>query len=222
MDAGAPNLRDIRRDAAGRLSRSGDIVVNDLTGDRVVTLVGTGDGRDDRLVSDLRVPPGGALVAEHYHPDLIERFRVISGTLEASLDGERKTLHAGADVTIPPRMVHDWWNAGDEQARVLLDVIPGRRFEVMVSTLIGLANDGKSNEKGLPSMPQLALIAREFSDIVRFVKPPPAVQTVVFAPLGAIGRARGMKPFYPEYLEPASHEDPDPSCSRWWTEPRFD
>jgi quercetin dioxygenase-like cupin family protein len=199
-----------KHDEIGRLSRSGDLVVNDVTGERVVTLVGTGDGRGDRLAAELRVRPGGAVAGEHRHPTLTERFRVVSGTLEASLDGEPRTLQTGADVTIPPGMVHDWWNAGDEEARVLVEVTPGRRFEIMVTTLFGLANDGKSNDKGMPSMPQLALIAREFSDVVRFVKPPPAVQTVLFAPLAMIGRARGMKPYYPEYLEPAGREQPDP------------
>ena len=198
-----------KHDSVGRLSRGGDLVVNDKTGERVITLVGTGDGMGDRLAADLRVRPGGALVAEHYHPGLVERFRVISGTLEASLDGERKTLETGADVEIPPGMVHDWWNAGDEEARVLVEVTPGRRFEIMVTTLFGLANDGKSNDKGLPSMPQLALIAREFSDIVRFVKPPVPVQRALFGPLALVGKARGMKGYYPRYLEPAGHEEPD-------------
>jgi hypothetical protein len=107
-------------------------------------------------------------------------------------------------------MVHDWWNAGDDEARVLVEVTPGRRFELMLTTLFGLANDGKSNDKGLPSMPQLAMIGREFSDVIRFVKPPVVVQRALFGPLAMIGRARGLMGFYPQYLEPAGHEEPDP------------
>ncbi len=142
---------------------------------------------------------------------LTERFRVVAGRLEALLDDDRRTLEVGADVTIPPGMVHDWWNAGDEEARVLVDVTPGRRFEIMVTTLFGLANDGKGNDKGLPGPTQLALIAREFSDIVRFAKPPEPVQRVILPPLAAIGCARGYRGFYPRYLEPAGREEPDPA-----------
>jgi len=173
-----------KHDSIGRPSRGGDVVVNNKTGERVITLVGTGDGIGDRLAADLRVRPGGALVAEHYHAGLVERFRVISGTLEASLYGERKQLETGADVTIPPGMVHDWWNAGDEEARVLVEVTPGRRFEIMVTTLFGLANV--------------------------LVKPPVPVQRTLFGPLALIGKTRGMKGYYPRYLEPAGHEEPDP------------
>jgi quercetin dioxygenase-like cupin family protein len=207
---GAGTDEALREDDAGRLSRRGDLVVNNVTGERVVTLIGTGDGRGDRLAVDLRVRPGGGVAAEHYHPSLTERFRVLAGRLEASLDGERRILETGADVTIPPGMVHNWWNAGEEEARVLVDVRPGRRFELMVTTLFGLASDGKTNAKGMPGTLQLAMIGHEFDDIVRFTKPPVPVQKVLFAPLTVIGRARGYRGFYPRYLEPHGHEDPDP------------
>jgi mannose-6-phosphate isomerase-like protein (cupin superfamily) len=208
VERGARTGSEVREDEFGRLSRGGDLVVNEVTGERVVTLIGSGDGRGDRLAADLRV---GVPSAPHYHPSLTERFRVVAGRLEALLDDERRALEAGADMTIPPGMVHDWWNAGDEEARVLVEVTPGRRFEIMVTTLFGLANDGKGNDKGLPGPTQLALIAREFSDIVRFIKPPPLVQSVLFPLLAAIGRARGYRGFYPRYLEPTGHEEPDPA-----------
>jgi quercetin dioxygenase-like cupin family protein len=199
------------QDADGRLSRSGDLVVNNVTGERVVTLIGTGDGKGDRLAADLRVRPGGGVVGEHYHPSLTERFRIVGGRLQVNLDGERRVLETGADVTILPGMVHDWSNASnEEEARVLVDVAPGRRFELMVTTLFGLANDGKSNSKGLPRPAQLAVLAEEFADIVRFTKPPVAVQKLLFGPLALIGRARGYRGYYPEYLQPDGHEEPDP------------
>jgi quercetin dioxygenase-like cupin family protein len=206
-----PGVAAATTDADGRLSRSGDLVVNNVTGERVVTLVGTGDGKGDRLAADLRVRPGGGVVGEHYHPSLTERFRIVSGRLQVSLDGERKVLEQGADVTIPPGMIHDWSNASDEEeARVLVEVRPGRRFELMVTTLFGLANDGKCNSKGFPRPGQLAVLANEFADIVRFTKPPVAVQKLLFGPMALVGRARGYRGFYPEYLQPHGHEQPDP------------
>jgi quercetin dioxygenase-like cupin family protein len=207
-------------DADGRLSRRGDLIVNNLTGERVVTLIGTGDGQGDRLAADLRVRPGGGVVGEHYHPSLTERFRIVEGRLEVNLDGERQILEAGADVTIPPRMVHDWSNASqEEEARVLVEVRPGRRFELMVTTLFGLANDGKSNAKGLPRPAQLAVLANEFADIVRFTKPPIAVQRLIFGSLALIGRARGYRGYYREYLEPHGHEEADPELLALVQEP---
>jgi quercetin dioxygenase-like cupin family protein len=191
-------------------SHRGDVVVNPVTGERSVVLVGTGDGKGDRLAAHLHVSPGGAVAGEHYHPSITERFRVLSGRLVLSLDGKRRTLEAGADVTIPPRTVHDWWNASEEGTDVLVDIRPGRRFELMLTTLWGLGRDGKTNSKGMPGPLQLAVIGHEFTDVIRFTKPPALVQKAVFGPLAALARGRGYRPMYPEYMQPQGHAEPDP------------
>jgi hypothetical protein len=136
---------------------------------------------------------------------------VLSGRLEVLCDGSRSTLEPGTDVTVPPGTVHDWWNAGDRNAEVLVDVVPGRRFELMVTTVWGLARDGKTNAKGMPSPLQLAVIGHEFTDVIRFARPPALIQKVLFPALAAVGRARGYRPVYPEHAEPQGHEEPDPA-----------
>ncbi len=198
-------------DEAPRTHR-GDVLSNPVTGERSLVLIGTGDDGGDRLAAQLHVTPGGRVVGEHYHPSLTERFRVLSGALEVSLDGEVSPLGPGGEVTIPPGTVHDWWNAGDVPAEVVVEITPGRRFELMISTLWGLARDGKTNSKGMPGPLQLAVIGREFSDVARFTKPPQIVQTALFGPLAALGRARGYRATYPEYMEPQGHEEPSPEA----------
>jgi hypothetical protein len=47
-------------------------------------------------------------------------------------------------------------------------------------------------------MLQLALIAQEFSDVVVFRSPPPAVQRVLFGALAPIARWRGYRATYPQ------------------------
>ncbi|MGH2992342.1 MAG: cupin domain-containing protein [Solirubrobacterales bacterium] len=189
-------------------SHRGDVVLNPVTGERSVVLIGTGDERGDRLAVQLQVSPGGAVAGEHYHPSITERFRVLRGELQVSLDGERRTLERGADVTVPPGTTHDWWNASAEDVEVLVDVSPGRRFELMITTLWGLARDGKTNSKGMPGALQLAVIGHEFTDVIRFTRPPAVVQKALFGPLAALGRARGYRPVYPEYLQPQGREEP--------------
>jgi hypothetical protein len=82
-------------------------------------------------------------------------------------------LEAGEELMVPAGMRHDWWNAGDGDAGVLVELSPPQpRFKTMIATLFGLANAGTTNAKGLPGPLQLALIAREFSDVIRFTKPP--------------------------------------------------
>ena len=80
----------------------------------------------------------------------------------------------------------------------------------MIATLFGLANAGRTNAKGMPGPLQLALTGgREFSDVIRFTSPPPAVQSVAFTLLGALGRVRGLSGSYPEYLAPHGRTEPD-------------
>src|SRR5215207_1873372 len=127
-------------------SHRGAVYLNPVTGERSLVLIGTGDDKGDRLAVQLSVRPGGAVVAAHYHPTVTERFRVLSGRLEVLFDGSRSTLEPGTDVTVPPGTVHDWWNAGDQPAEVLVDVVPGRRFELMVTTRVG-ARQGREDKR---------------------------------------------------------------------------
>ena len=94
------------------------------------------------------------------------------------------------------------------QLRALAEA--SRAYELMVTTLWGLGRAGKTNSKGMPGPLQLAVIGHEFSDVIRFTTPPAVVQKAVFGPLAALGRARGYRAMYPEYMEPQGHEKPDP------------
>jgi mannose-6-phosphate isomerase-like protein (cupin superfamily) len=164
-------------------------------------------------LAHLTVKPHGAVAGEHFHPQIEERFLVVSGTLGTRLDGVERELHAGEEATVTAGTPHDWWNAGEEQASVLVEVSgpdeQSARFEAMIATIFGLANDGRTNAEGLPSPLQLALLAREFEDVIRFTRAPQAIQTPLFAALGGLGRMRGLRAVYPEYLHPHGRTNPD-------------
>jgi quercetin dioxygenase-like cupin family protein len=193
------------------LPRYGDVFENEVTGEYAVVIRGDEDGGGEPGLGHLVVKPGGAVVGEHVHPHFQERFRVISGELGARVDGVERTLLAGDEVTVPAGVPHDWWNAGDEEAGVLVEVAPlNTRFLEMLATLFGLANAGRTNAKGMPNPLQLALIGQEFSDVIVFTKPPRAVQKVAFGVLGGLGRLRGYRGIYPEYLVPRERVTPDP------------
>jgi hypothetical protein len=68
----------------------------------------------------------------------------------------------------------------------------------MIETLYGLARLGHTDEKGMPSPLQLALTAREFSDVIVFRRPPAAVQRAIFGVLAPIARSRGYRATYPQ------------------------
>ena len=79
---------------------------------------------------------------------------------------------------------------------------PETRLLDVILTMWGLANAGKTNAKGMPGPLQLALTAKEFDDVIRFTKPPRIVQRAIFGLLAPIGRGRGYRASYPEYLQP--------------------
>jgi len=194
------------------VSRCGDLYENKVTGERAVVLRGDEDSHGQSALVHLTARPHAAVVGEHIHPQLEERFRVISGRLGTRVDGVERILVAGQEATAPVGTAHDWWNAGEDEAQVLVELTPlDPRFELMIGNLFGLANAGKTNAKGMPGLLQLALIGREFHDVMRFTKPPRAVQTVMFRLLGPLGRMRGYRGTYPEYSHPHGHTTPDPA-----------
>lgn len=188
---------------------------NPATGESSVLLTDPREHPDKVLVSHLTVSPGGRVAAPHFHRELTERFLVLEGRMGFLVDGAERTLGPGEGATIPPGVVHDWWQIGDEPASAVVEVDPGDRFLEMITTIFGLAQDGKVNADGLPDPLQLALVGREFKSVVTFMTPPPAVQSVVLPPLALLGRLLGKRAVYPEYLERMSASElvePDPKA----------
>ena len=96
-------------------------------------------------------------------------------------------------VEVPVGVVHDWWNAGATIAHVRVEVEadpaaegrPAARFVSMIEAAWSLGALGHVNAKGMPSPLWLAAVAREYSDVIRFVRPPAFVQAALFGPLAA-------------------------------------
>jgi quercetin dioxygenase-like cupin family protein len=183
--------------------RAGETYENRVQGDRAVVREGSEDTNGERLVVDLYVRPGGAVAGRHVHAYISERFEVLEGSVRFHLDGHDEIAEPGRPVEVPPGVVHDWWNVGESEAHVLVEVRPAERFELMIQNLYGLANDGKTDQRGVPNLLPLALFAREFRREGEFIRPPRIVQRTLFAALAPLARARGYKAIDPDYLGPA-------------------
>jgi quercetin dioxygenase-like cupin family protein len=184
-----------------RLPKAGELAWNPVTGERVIVLEGPGENPERRLVAELHVSPEGAVVGEHLHPAITERFEVLEGRLGVKLSGRKREARPGDAVEIPPGSWHDWWNVGDADAVVRVTVTPGDRFSQMIATTFGLALDGRTNSKGMPGPLQLVQVAREFDDVIAFRRPPRRLQQAIFGALAPIARRRGYLGIYPRYEE---------------------
>jgi len=180
--------------------KRGEVYDNPVAGERVVIRLGTQETGGERLVVDIYVRPGGAVAAEHIHPTLDETITVLKGRVGIVIGGERFIAKPGRKFHVPRGTAHDWWNAGDEEAHLMVEITPAARFEAMLRNLFGLAQDGKTDRKGVPRLLQLALMAREFEDVVQLVRPPRPVQKALFAVLAPVARLKGYRGSYPEYL----------------------
>jgi quercetin dioxygenase-like cupin family protein len=176
----------------------GEVWENPVTGERATILELSYMNPEGRATAELTALVGARVVGEHCHPALVERFTVLEGELTLKVDGQTSVLREGESAVIEAGVWHDWWNASDRDARARVEITPGERFGHMVETLFGLARLGHVNAKGMPSLLQLALIGQEFSDVVVFRKPPPAVQRALFGLLAPIARWRGYRATYPQ------------------------
>ena len=185
------------------MSRAGEVYENPVTGERVVVRVGTEESGGELSIADLYVSPGGAVAGEHVHPNIEETFTVVGGSMGFRLDGHEDVAGAGRRLVVPPGVVHYWWNAGNQEAHVVVELRGDanllKGFETMLSTIFGMARDGKTDAKGRPSPLQAALLAQEFDDFIRFVKPPRLMQRILFGVLAPIARLLGYRAVHPEY-----------------------
>jgi quercetin dioxygenase-like cupin family protein len=175
----------------------GQVFENPVTLERAVIVELPWLNDEGRMVADLTALPGARVVGEHLHPALHERFSVRGGELTVLRDGQRSVLGAGEQADIEPGVWHDWWNEGDVDAIVRVEITPGERFAHMIETLFGLAREGHVNKRGMPHPLQLALFATEFADVAVFRRPPAAVQRVLFGALAPFARRRGYRATYP-------------------------
>jgi quercetin dioxygenase-like cupin family protein len=180
--------------AATRPWQIGDELRNPVTREHAVLL----EAPAGRARAEMTALVGARVIGEHLHPGLVERFTVLEGTLTVTLDGRTTKLATGETAEVAAGQWHDWWNAEDHDARVLVEVAPGERFSHMIETLFGLAELGHVDAKGMPNLLQMSLIGREFADTVQFKSPPPAVQKVLFGFLAPLAHARGYRATYPE------------------------
>jgi mannose-6-phosphate isomerase-like protein (cupin superfamily) len=176
----------------------GEVWENPVTRECATILERPWDNPLGRATAELTARVAARVIGEHRHPALVEQFTVLEGALTVKRDGRISTLHQNETAVIEPGVWRDWWNAGDHDARVRVQITPGERFVHMIETFFGLARLGHTNDRGMPHPLQLALSAREFSDVIVFRSPPLAVQRAMFAALAPAARWLGYRATYPE------------------------
>jgi len=179
--------------------RVGALYDNPVTGERGVVRVAPSAANGRLLVVDLYLRPGGAVAGEHVHPAASEAFTVVRGRLGVRHGGRELQAGPGTRVEVPPGAAHEFWNAADEEVRLVVEVRPGERLEQLIRQLFLAAQDGRTDAKGRPRPLHAAVLASGFADTIRFTSPPRLVQRALSGLLAPVARAAGRRAIDPDY-----------------------
>jgi quercetin dioxygenase-like cupin family protein len=173
------------------MAHAGQIIQNPVSGERIEFLRTAADTDGELLEFELDLAPDGRVPGAHVHPEQEERFHVLEGTMKFRLGMRTIVAEAGDSVVVPAGRVHKFANAGDDTARVRVEVVPALDMEELLCTTAELAHEGNVLASGMPRPMHLALFVRRFRREVKAPFPPAWVVSATTAPLAALARRRG-------------------------------
>ncbi|MET9464275.1 cupin domain-containing protein [Streptomyces sp. NPDC006544] len=182
----------------------GEVYYNPRCKEKIVIRTPAAQTGGERAVMDLYVEPGGFAAGYHVHPFSEEIFTLVRGSLRVHLGGRDIILdEVGQTLTVPAGTVHRWFGNTEEETSFAVVELVNRadRFEQLIlRQLFGLAQDGKTDAEGRPSLLQHAVTMREFSDVLRFTDRPWPVQRIVNGALAPLARMLGYQACNPDYM----------------------
>ena len=114
------------------MATAGQTIEDPLTGERCHWLVTSAQSGGRFVRAEWWAPPGTGARAPHVHGRSRERVQVLAGRLTLVVGGVRRTLGAGEGVVLEPRVAHAWWNEGDSEVHLVVELSPAGHFEEAV------------------------------------------------------------------------------------------
>ena len=170
----------------------GQTLENPVTGERF-TFTHTAASTDGELLAfDFALRPGGAVPMPHVHPIQTERFEVVAGRMRFRVGLRTRIAEPGDVIEVAPGVMHSFANAGEEEARLRIEVRPALDMEAMFAEVVTMAHAGRMGRRGLPRNPlAVAALARRYDRVAHAPLLGLAVQRALLAPFVALGRAAG-------------------------------
>jgi mannose-6-phosphate isomerase-like protein (cupin superfamily) len=178
------------------MARSGDVLENPISGERITFRQTAADTGGDLLAIDLELAPDGHVPGAHVHPFQEERFEVVSGVMKFRRGFKSVVAGPGDVVVVPAGTIHRFANAGSETALVRVEVRPALRMEELFETTVALAKKGRTDGRGMPRPLDLALFMTEFDSEVRAPMAPAGLVRAAMVPLVWLAKRRGLDARY--------------------------
>jgi mannose-6-phosphate isomerase-like protein (cupin superfamily) len=190
MSATIAHLHTERLDSEPRV-RPGQTVENPVTGERFTFTHTAASTGGELLAFDFALKPGGAVPMPHVHPVQSERFEVVSGQMRFRVGRRTVVAGPGEVVVVEPGVAHSFANAGEDDARLRVEVRPALAMEDMFADVVALAEAGRMRASGMPRSPlDLALLARTYDQEAHAPLLGLRMQRILLAPLVALARRR--------------------------------
>jgi quercetin dioxygenase-like cupin family protein len=172
----------------------GQTLENPVTGERF-TFTHTAATTDGELLAfDFGLRPGGAVPIPHVHPIQTERFEVLDGQMRFRVGLRTVVAGPGDVVEVAPGVAHSFANAGDDDAKLRVEVRPALAMEEMFADVIAMAQAGRMNRRGMPrNLLDLALLARTYDQEAHAPLLGVRLQRLLLAPLVWLARRRGAR-----------------------------
>jgi quercetin dioxygenase-like cupin family protein len=144
------------------MARPGDVIEVKTSGEKIVFLKTPRETGGELLQMEFFVNPGGFTPPPHIHADVEERVKVLSGRVNVIVGREEWEAGPGESAVFPMGERHGFAAVGDEQLRMLVDVVPPRDFDVLFETVFGFCADGKTDQHGRGPLLSSIPIARHY------------------------------------------------------------
>ena len=94
-----------------------------------VVNIPSSDTGGEHVEMEFILPASCVAPPPHVHPQQVEEYEVIDGTLDVTIDGEWSTLSHGERASVPIGALHTFRNSSGEEVRVLNWHRPAMQFE---------------------------------------------------------------------------------------------
>ncbi len=166
----------------------GQTLENPVTGERFTFTDTAASTGGELLAFDFALKPGGAVPIPHVHPIQTERFEVLAGRMRFRIGLRTLIAEPGDVIEVEPGVAHGFANAGDEEARLHVEVRPALAMENMFAEVVAMAEAGRMTRRGMPrSLRELASLARRYDQEAHAPLLSVGMQRLLLAPL-LIGR----------------------------------
>lgn len=140
------------------------------------------------LIIEGSLPPRRNGPPPHVHFQQREEGTVQAGTLGLRIGKNTAIVQTGGNAAFPAGVVHSWWNAGEALLEFSGRVVPAVDLDQFLQALFDLLNASASDR---PSIFYLAHVLWRHRRTQGVVKPPVAIQRILFPVVLLIGRVLG-------------------------------